>query len=128
MQNMQDMTDSEMEDRLDCVLLDLAEIKAQIEHAKGVALQDGTYADAHWFARATRALRVKGAVHQLLLRELARRKKEERRRYNARLERIFIDVARMHLDDGTFKRIMNEAASRADHTTVYSEVNSENAG
>lgn len=96
--------------------LDLLNIKNQIEEAKAKAAVEGIYAPADWMARAKHALRLKGLQHQYLLREIAKRKKNETRIANDKLskefERRFIAVAKNMLPEEVFLSLI-EATNRA---------------
>lgn len=107
--NVKDMSTEDIEYRLGEVTAEMAEIKAQIGKAKGYAAETGEYSDSDWFHRANLALRLKGREHQALQLEFGKRRKEERRDYNASLEHAFIDAARTKLDATTFRLIMDEA-------------------
>ena len=111
--NVKDMSTEDIEGRIGAVTAELAEIKAQIAGAKAHAAETGEYSDADWFNRANLALRFKGREHQSLLLECGRRKKEERRAYNASVEREFINAARTKLDATTFRMLMDEALAHA---------------
>jgi len=107
--NVKDMSTEDVERRLGDVTAEIAEIKAQIGEAKGIAAETGEYSDTEWFHRANLALRLKGREHQALQIEFGRRRKEERRAHNSRIERAFIDAARARLDATTFRLLWDEA-------------------
>lgn len=109
--NVKNMSTEDIERRLGAVTVEIAEIKAQIGEAKSIAAKTGEYSDPEWFHRANLALRFKGREHQALQLEFGKRRKEERRANNARIERVFIDVARAKLDSTTFRLLWDEALS-----------------
>lgn len=96
--------------------LDLLNIKNQIEAAKAKAAVEGIYAPADWMVRAKYAMRLKGTQHQYLLREIAKRKKNESMIKNDKLskefERRFIAVAKNMLPEEVFLSLI-EATNRA---------------
>lgn len=107
------MSTDELEKRLRAVMQELAEVKTQIDFAKSEAAETGNYSDADWFNRARHAVRMKGREHQLIQAELGKRKKEERRAFNAKAERCFIDAARRRLDPDLFSDLWAEAMAHA---------------
>lgn len=111
--NVKNMSTEDIERRLGDVTAEIAEIKAQLGEAKSIAAETGEYSDADWFNRANLALRLKGREHQALQMEHGRRRKAERRAYNASIERAFIDAARLRLDATTFRMLWDEALSNA---------------
>ena len=111
--NVKDMSTEDIERRLGDVTAEIAKIKAQIGEAKGIAAETGEYSETEWFHRANLALRLKGREHQALQLEFGRRRKEDRRAFNATVEREFINVARTRLDYATFRAIMDEAVAHA---------------
>jgi hypothetical protein len=84
---------------------EIAEIAAQIDAAKARAQATGEYADPEWFRRAVAAKRYKGADVQRANQALSLIKERDTRRF----ESVFIDVARRHLDKGTFTMLMDLA-------------------
>jgi hypothetical protein len=102
--------------RADDLLENIAGIKAQLEAAKGKAVANGEYSDPDWFSRAQFALRMKGREHQMILTEIAARRKEEKRKANDTVERRFIDVARRRLDPELFGELMREAQEEGEQT------------
>lgn len=111
--NVKDMSTEDIELRLGDVTAEIAEIKAQIGKAKGIAAETGEYSDTEWFHRAQFALRLKGREHQALQLEFGRRRKEERRARNDSVERAFISVAKAKLDATTFRLLLDEALAHA---------------
>ena len=107
--NSKDMSTDSIEERLSAVSIEIAQIKSQVEHAASEAREYGDYSDSDWFFRAKSALRFKGIEHQQLLKELAKRKKEDRVRFNLRFERVFVEVARTRIDPVLFQQIKEEA-------------------
>lgn len=112
MEKFTDMTVSELESRCDEVLGELADIKAQIEHAKAQAVTRGIYADADWFVRARQALRHRGAEHQRINTELAKRKKQLRANNAGDYGQRFIDAARKILPPELLQQIFHAASER----------------
>lgn len=107
--NVKKMTLEQMEERVDNVLMSLHRVTRKIDEAKITAAATGVYSDTEWFIKATAAKRAKALEHQLLLKEIAARKREKRRENNDSLERLFIDVARDRLPYDIFMGIVAAA-------------------
>lgn len=103
------MSTEDIELRLLTITAEIAEVKAQIGRAKSAVMETGKYADSEWFHRASKALRLKGRLHQELQLEFGKRRKEQRAAYNARVEQAFISVAKKNLDAQTFRLLWEEA-------------------
>lgn len=108
-----EMSTDALEKRLGEVMRELAEVKTQIDFAKSEAAENGNYSDPDWFNRARHAVRMKGREHQLIQAELGKRKKDERRAFNAKAERCFIDAARRRLEPELFADLWAEATAHA---------------
>lgn len=89
--------------------IDMAEIRAQIDREKYKARDEDRKPDFVWMARAKHALRIKGAQHQQLQKEIGAAKKAERRAVNNTMERRFVDIARQRLDPEVFEEYWREA-------------------
>lgn len=105
-----------MQRKADETLEAIAVIKEQIGRAKGEAASSGDYSDADWFHRTTRALRHKQAEHQVLLREMAKKRAEIKQAAHKEslcqamtFEREFMRAARQLLDEPTYTMLMIEA-------------------
>lgn len=105
-----------MQRKADETLEAIAAIKEQIARAKSAVHTTGDYADADWFHSANRALRHKAQDHQLLLREMAKKREEEKQAKHAlnrslslTLERNFMRAAKLMLDEDVYLRILEEA-------------------
>ena len=103
------MSIERLEKRLDEVVVEIAHIKTQLEFAKAEYEQTGIRANHTWFITATRALRMRGLEHQMVMVELAQRKKQIRCERNSTLERKFLEVARVRLTKEEFARLFAEA-------------------
>lgn len=115
MMKVEDATLEDLERRSREVPEEMAKIRSSLLEAKGKAAATGDYADRNWFNRASYALRMKGHEHQLVLQELAKRKREERRTRNDVVERLFIQAARKRLEPDVFASIMAEATDTANY-------------
>lgn len=111
------LSTEQIERRVADLTYNVGQIKNQIEQAKLDAKLNGNYSDPDWFQRANHAARMLGREHQMLLLELAKRKKSTRRQFNTRLERAFMDTARLRLDPDLFRSILDEAYEIADTST-----------
>lgn len=107
--NVADMTIEELEKRFSSVVLEIARIKAQIEMAKADYDRTGVKSNQTWYVTAKRALRLRGHEHQMVMLELAKRKKQIRREHNATIERKFVEVAKVRLSSEQFSAIFAEA-------------------
>jgi hypothetical protein len=87
----------------------LGRIKYQIDLAKARKEETGERSDRNWFARAKAALRVNGAKHQQVLRDIKELKKVL---YSRNWEKHFVDIARDYLDNETFLSLIEEAKKR----------------
>jgi len=110
--DIKNISTEDIEKRLSGITAEMAQIKAQIGNAKGYAAATGEYANSQWYNKANLALRIKGREHQALQLEYGKRRRAERRAYNANVEQNFIQVARLHLDTAKFQEIMDEAVAR----------------
>ena len=110
--NAKDMSTDDIKRRIGDVTIEIAKIKAQIENARLIAAETGERVDPKWLYRAKLALSFKGREHQDLNIEFGRRRSEERRAYNARVERAFVDAARWKLDATTFRLLFDEALAK----------------
>lgn len=95
------------------VEFDVLNIKNQLAVAKSRAFEEGVYAPSDWFNRATHALRIKGFQHQCLLREIAKRKKEQAAEVSDDAERAFnkafVATAKQWLSPHLFNTIAEAA-------------------
>lgn len=107
--NTENMTISEMEQRLSEVAEEIASIKTQIDFAKSDAAANGEYSNRIWFNNARHALRMKTIENQNLMLELGKRRKSERKDANDTFERRFMDVAKKRLDYSLFMEFIAEA-------------------
>lgn len=89
--------------------VDLARIKGQLSEASARARASGEYADSGWYNAAQCAVRMKGVMHQSVLRELGARKKQAARTHNDRLLQGFFEAARRRLAPETFQDLLSEA-------------------
>ena len=107
--NFENMTTAELERLLRETTERLASIKTQLDFAKSDAAAAGDYSDRDWLNRARHAVRMSGLEHQLLMQELGKRRKAERRARNDALQNRFMEVARRRLDKGLFRELVAEA-------------------
>ena len=107
--NFENMTTAELERLLGETTEKLASIKTQLDFAKSDAAAAGDFSDRDWFNRARHAVRMSGREHQLLMQELGKRRKAERRARNDALQHRFMEVARRRLDQGLFRELVAEA-------------------
>lgn len=98
----------ELEAQREDLEFQIAAIKGQIEAAHARVYSEGTYADPDWYRRARFALRMKGAQHQHVLRELGRASKAVRVAHNSSRERQFVKVAKRRLAQETYESIWAE--------------------
>jgi hypothetical protein len=113
-----------MQHKADETIEAIAAIKEQIARAKSKVHETGDYSDADWFHSANRALRHKAQEHQLLLREMAKKREEEKQAKHAlnriqslTLERSFMRSAKLMLDEGVYIKIMDEAIRHTETNT-----------
>lgn len=91
---------------------DCESIQLQIRTAEVQQQKHGEKMDVHWYMGAVKALRrAKADVRDLQL-ELASRKKAERTERN--LAHVFIRVAKTHLDQVTYDRLLDMAKCEAE--------------
>lgn len=107
--DLEKLTIDELQDLRDDLAEDLASIGGQIDAAKWEAQATRVYADHEWFRKAAFAKRAKGAEHQRVLTEIARRKQQDRKKNANSLGEAFIDVARRRLSAEVFADLMDEA-------------------
>jgi len=103
------MTAEEIESELSAALNDMTQIRAQLDSAKALARQNGNYADANWFARATTALHIRGREHQMLQLEFAKKRKAANRAQGVQFERQFMYAAKRILPDEMYQAIIRAA-------------------
>ena len=108
--DMSKMTTDELQIKLDDVSKNLASVKTQLEFAKSEANETGNYSDSRWFNSARHAARMLGREHQMVMQELGRRRKAERRAFNASAERRFVDIAKIRLDPELFDSLWRDAS------------------
>jgi hypothetical protein len=101
-------TDDLLDER-DQVELDMVRIRGQIDRRKAEWSSRRAQTDYPWLASAEAALRSKGLIHQRLLREIARRSRDEKQTAQASLERCFVDAAKRRLDPVLFGELLDSA-------------------
>lgn len=85
----------------------MAQIRLQIDTAKSDSVT-GIYSDPDWFRRANYALKMKGIEHQRLMREMGKKKEEERKARASTYERLFEQEAKKILSVETYREIQDK--------------------
>ncbi len=86
--NLNELSTDHLDFLRDQLTNEIASLKSQLEHHKLERREKRQYRDNQWFLSASHALRMKGAEHQIILRELGRRSRE------AKLNRTYEEAIR----------------------------------
>lgn len=108
---MKDLTLQQLEDRRDVIEEESATIKAKLDKVRGEQKATGQWADPDWYRRAKTRVRFLGVEHQLICREIGRRKREAKAAHTSSIERAFVVAAKALLPQATFDAIMGTATS-----------------
>jgi hypothetical protein len=104
------LSERELDELLNLVAEDIANIKTQVGFAKSEAASTGKYSGSVWFRKASHALRMKGIEHQRLLQERSRRRRERGAVKSPRdLSNHFVDLCRERLSPELFASILDAA-------------------
>lgn len=95
--------------RSDELVMDMAQIRTQLEAAKAIAKETGHFANRDWFRRASMALRLKGVRHQAYLRRASHLRGRDKEARGRTFEKSFIDAARRRLNPEVFAGLLQEA-------------------
>lgn len=93
---------------------DAGMVRIQLEEARTKAFEDDVCANRDWYRRASIALRLKGARHQMLLRRAAQLRNDTKAANAAAWEKRFVDAARRRLTPEAFAAILEEARAKGD--------------
>lgn len=104
------MTVDEIEDRIIEVAECIASIKSQLENAKSRAARDKEYSNSDWFNRARYSLRKYGIEHQILMRELGKRKKQSTEGND--FYRMFFEVVKSEFEKDLLDDLIHETNDR----------------
>ena len=106
MQDLQNLSEEELDAKITTLCKEVINIKTQVDTAKSNSCA-GEYSDPKWFRDATHAMRMKNLTLQGLYREKGRRKQQEKEDRCSRFERIFTEEAKRLLPDDVYKRILD---------------------
>ncbi len=120
--NFKEMTTEELESSRDQVVIDIMNIKEQLEEYNVLKEYDDENIDKDdhlWAVSAKKAQRVKGHQHQIICKELSERRKGNQVK-QTRLPEHFMNVAREELTDEVFHSIFAKAeALRGSNENSY---------
>lgn len=102
----------------DMIHAQMANIRVQIESASARYNDEGIKSDPEWFISARRALKGKGADHQIVQEAIGRANKRERK-MSKPVSSYFMDVAKEVLTDREYDSIMRRAATRKEVADSY---------
>ena len=91
------------------LVIDIANIKLQLSNAKSEAVINNTFADTKWFNNAKHALRMKGIAHQNIIKELAKRRKQNKKKEKKVLDHYVHMAARRLLAENLYEEILETA-------------------
>lgn len=91
------------------LVIDIANIKLQLANAKSEAVTNNTFADTKWFNNAKHALRMKGIAHQNVTKELAKRRKQNKKKEKKVLDHYVHMAARRLLAEDLYEEVLETA-------------------
>lgn len=115
-ENVPDFTDTELDAMSGDDLMALrtvaqeaiARIRDQLSSARVRVAETGLYADRDWYRRANSALRFKGSYIQRIQAAMGRKRRHRGRNF----ERMFVEIAKETLPEGTYQQIFEAAQTR----------------
>jgi len=109
MDEIKSLSTEKLEELQNEITQSIIEIRAQVDAAKAEAAKSGVYANSDWYIRAKSALAYQGRDHQMILTELAKRRKDERAAKNDLVTERFILACKRRLDPGLLESLWEEA-------------------